>query len=280
MAPRSQSRIQLVSVFLALADLAVLTVSEGQRLAGINQVGIADLLPVRLVNDGVSRASAVGVAAETPEAIAAGDRGSRDLRHNHGEGEPPSGRTVDDGGRQLRLLCSGNVRPLGRRGLRRQRRGGQSVGNVERYLGARAHRTGTRPQLVQPDAVAAGHDPFIDRERKTSIRAGRYRTNKAIVEIKPHRRAGTRLRPLTWSLLPGSVSTASTTTAPPAALALLAAIARRWVCLASSAPRTAGRPTRLKRHRYALFGRGLFAVRLLGAQRQIVGAWREAEAGP
>ncbi len=29
---------------------------------------------------------------------------------------------------------------------------------------------------------------------------------------------------------------------------------------------------RLKRHRHALFGRGLLAVRLLGAQRQIVSA--------
>ena len=32
---------------------------------------------------------------------------------------------------------------------------------------------------------------------------------------------------------------------------------------------------RLKRHRHALFGRGLLAVRLLGAQRQLVSAWRK-----
>ena len=59
---------------------------KDKDLAGINQVGIADLLPVRLVNDGVARARAVGVAAEAPEAVAAGDGGGCDLRHDHGGG--------------------------------------------------------------------------------------------------------------------------------------------------------------------------------------------------
>lgn len=37
------------------------------------------MFPVRLVNDGVPRAGAVGVVAEAPEAVAAGDGGSDDL---------------------------------------------------------------------------------------------------------------------------------------------------------------------------------------------------------
>src|SRR6266403_3642116 len=59
---------------------------KDKDLAWINQVGIADLLPVRLVNDGVARAVAVGEAADAPEAVAAGDGGGRDLRHDHGGG--------------------------------------------------------------------------------------------------------------------------------------------------------------------------------------------------
>src|ERR1700682_5569234 len=59
---------------------------KDKDLAGINQVGIADLFPVRLVNDGVARARAVGVAAEAPKAVAAGDGGGHDLRHDHGGG--------------------------------------------------------------------------------------------------------------------------------------------------------------------------------------------------
>src|SRR6266566_5384487 len=47
---------------------------KDKDLARMNQVGIADLLPVRLVNDGVARARAVGEAADAPEAVAAGDR--------------------------------------------------------------------------------------------------------------------------------------------------------------------------------------------------------------
>src|SRR6266404_5931110 len=54
---------------------------KDKDLAWINQVGIADLLPVRLVNYGVARAVAVGEAADAPEAVAAGDGGGRDLRH-------------------------------------------------------------------------------------------------------------------------------------------------------------------------------------------------------
>ena len=39
---------------------------KDKDLPGINQVGIADLLPVRLVDDGVARARAVGEAANAP----------------------------------------------------------------------------------------------------------------------------------------------------------------------------------------------------------------------
>src|SRR5260370_34345716 len=61
---------------------------KDKDLAWINQVGIADLLPVRLVNYGVARARAVGEAADAPEAVAAGDGGGRDPRHDPGRGRP------------------------------------------------------------------------------------------------------------------------------------------------------------------------------------------------
>jgi hypothetical protein len=44
---------------------------KDKDLAGVNQIRIADLLPVRVVNDGVPRAHTIGVAAEAPEAVAA-----------------------------------------------------------------------------------------------------------------------------------------------------------------------------------------------------------------
>jgi hypothetical protein len=114
-------------------------------LPWINQVGIANLLPVRLVNDSVARAHAVVEVANAPEAVAAGDGGGRDLRHEHSGGRASVERNV------------GHCRR-------------KSVANVERHLGACAHRTGNRLNLVQPDAVAAGYNPFVDRDRKTSIR--------------------------------------------------------------------------------------------------------------
>jgi hypothetical protein len=72
---------------------------KDKDLAGINQVGIADLFPVRLVNDGVPRAGAVGAAAEAPEAVAAGDGGGHDLRHDHGGGRTSVWQDGRDGGR-------------------------------------------------------------------------------------------------------------------------------------------------------------------------------------
>ena len=48
---------------------------------------------------------------------------------------------------------------------------------------------GARRQLVEPDAVFAGCDPFLDRDGKMSIGAGCRRRNKAVVEIEPHRSA-------------------------------------------------------------------------------------------
>src|ERR1700730_4924369 len=71
---------------------------KDKDLAGINQVGIADLLPIRLVNDGVAGARAVGAGAEAPEAVAAGDSGSRDLRHDHGGGRTSVWQDGRDGG--------------------------------------------------------------------------------------------------------------------------------------------------------------------------------------
>ena len=73
-------------------------------MAGVYQMRIADLLPVRLVNYGVARACTVGQAAEAPEAVAAGDGGGRDLRHDHGGGRASVWQNSRRGGRQLRLL--------------------------------------------------------------------------------------------------------------------------------------------------------------------------------
>src|SRR5215213_2927452 len=72
-------------------------------LAGIDQVGIADLPPVRLVDDGVAHAGAVRGLAETPEAIAARDRGGRDFWYHHGGGRrTPVRQDGSPRGRQLR----------------------------------------------------------------------------------------------------------------------------------------------------------------------------------
>jgi hypothetical protein len=52
-------------------------------LAGVNSVGISDLVLVRFVDDCVPHARAVGDTADAPEAVATGyDRG-RDLGHDH-----------------------------------------------------------------------------------------------------------------------------------------------------------------------------------------------------
>src|SRR5258707_15016105 len=91
---------------------------KDKDLAWINQVGIADLLPVRLVNYGVARARAVGEAADAPEAVAAGDGWGRYLRHDHSGGRASVWQNSRRGGRQLRLLSSGNVRPIGANTMR------------------------------------------------------------------------------------------------------------------------------------------------------------------
>ena len=57
---------------------------KDKDLAGIDQVWIADLRPVCLVNYGVAGARTVREVAEAPEAVTAGDNGGRDLRHDHG----------------------------------------------------------------------------------------------------------------------------------------------------------------------------------------------------
>jgi len=66
--------------------------------------------------------------------------------------------------------------------------GTDPVTTVSGTLNGTSARARTAPEfdlhLVQPDAIAAGRDPFIDRDRKTSIGAGRYRRNKAVVEDK------------------------------------------------------------------------------------------------
>jgi hypothetical protein len=54
------------------------------------------------------------------------------------------------------------------------------VGNCERHVGARVHRTRIRLNLVQPDAVAAGHDmklivvALLFAHRYAGGRAGAY----------------------------------------------------------------------------------------------------------
>jgi len=108
----------------------------------------------------------------------------------------------------------------------------------QRHLGTCAHCAGIRPHFVNPDAVAQRRNPFINRDRKTSIRACRYRGNEAIVEIKPQRDARTRLAAhveLAARLCLDRLHNR------PSALTLPAAIPRRWVCSASSGPRPAAR---------------------------------------
>jgi hypothetical protein len=57
---------------------------KDKDLAGINTIWISDLVPVRVVNDCVSDARAVGDTADAPEAVARGyDRG-RYPGHGHG----------------------------------------------------------------------------------------------------------------------------------------------------------------------------------------------------
>src|SRR5258708_30641011 len=79
---------------------------KDKDLARVNQVRIADLLPVGLVNDGIARAHTIPEAAEAPEAIAAGDGGGCDLRQDHGGGRASAWQSGRHGGRQLRLLCA------------------------------------------------------------------------------------------------------------------------------------------------------------------------------
>ena len=74
--------------------LAVSPRRKDKDLARVNQIRIADLLPVRLVNDGIARAHTISEPAEAPEAIAAGDGGVAIFGKTMVEGEPPSGRTV------------------------------------------------------------------------------------------------------------------------------------------------------------------------------------------
>jgi hypothetical protein len=147
------------------------------------------------------------------------------------------GRNSRASGPQLRPLCSNNVGLLGGCRLRRPGRGGR-VGNFKRHLGMCAHRAGIRPHFVNPDAVAQRRNPFINRDRKTSIRACRYRGDEAVVEIKPQRDARTRLAAhveLAARLCLDRLHNR------PSALTLPAAIPRRWVCSASSGPRPAAR---------------------------------------
>src|ERR1019366_4660704 len=72
---------------------------KDKDLAGVNQIWIANLFPVRLVNEGVARAHSIGVAAEAPEAVAAGDSGRCNLRHNHGGGRASVWQNGRHGGR-------------------------------------------------------------------------------------------------------------------------------------------------------------------------------------
>jgi hypothetical protein len=51
---------------------------KDKDLAGINTIWILDLVPVCLVNDGVSHTRAVGDAADVPEAVATGYNRGRD----------------------------------------------------------------------------------------------------------------------------------------------------------------------------------------------------------
>ena len=76
---------------------------KDKDLAGVNQIRIADLLPVRVINDGVARAHTIGVAAEAPEAVAAGNGGGCNLRDDHGGGQASVWQNGGHGGRQLRL---------------------------------------------------------------------------------------------------------------------------------------------------------------------------------
>src|ERR1700731_785325 len=75
---------------------------KDKDLPGINAIGISDLVPVRLVNDGVSQARAVVDAADAPEAVAAGyDRG-RDLGQD--QGGPGASVRQRGGGSRVRLV--------------------------------------------------------------------------------------------------------------------------------------------------------------------------------
>jgi hypothetical protein len=86
--------------------LAVSPRRKDKDLARVNQIRIADLLPVRLVNDGIAGAHTIPEAAEAPEAIAAGDGGGCDLRQDHGGGRAFARQSGRHRGHQLRLLCA------------------------------------------------------------------------------------------------------------------------------------------------------------------------------
>src|SRR5258708_32602080 len=64
---------------------------KDEHLAGINTVWIADLVMVRVVDDRISRAIPIGGAADAPQAVAARDDGSRDLRGRHSGGRAGGG---------------------------------------------------------------------------------------------------------------------------------------------------------------------------------------------
>lgn len=74
---RSGGSVRLASVHLG---------GKHEDLAGIDAIRIADLVPVGLVDHRVTRALAVGFAADAPEAVAAGDHRGCDLGHHHGGG--------------------------------------------------------------------------------------------------------------------------------------------------------------------------------------------------
>ena len=78
-------------------------------LARINQIGIADLISVSPVDDGIAHTRAVGVAANTPKVIAAG----HPSRLNFGHDDRRGSAAWQLGARRSWLQCNYSRRPWG-----------------------------------------------------------------------------------------------------------------------------------------------------------------------
>ena len=56
-------------------------VGEHKHLARINEIGVADLVPVRVKDNRIAHASSVGYPTNAPQVVSPGYNGSLDFRH-------------------------------------------------------------------------------------------------------------------------------------------------------------------------------------------------------